>query len=93
VRAIHEGRVAFAGTFIGFGHLVIVDHGQAALSLYGHMASTAVRRGDRVEAGSTLGDSGRSPAGVPALYFELRVDGRPVDPLQWLASRPNAASR
>ena len=93
VTAIHEGRVAFADAFIGFGRLVIVDHGQAALSLYGHLAGTAVGRGDRVEAGSVVGSAGRSPAGVPALYFELRVDGRPVDPLQWLKSRPTASSR
>jgi septal ring factor EnvC (AmiA/AmiB activator) len=90
VRAIHEGRVAFADTFIGFGRLIIVDHGQAALSLYGHLGETAVQRGDRVAAGTAIGTAGRSPAGAPALYFELRIDGRPVDPLQWL--KPRSAS-
>lgn len=93
VRAIHEGRVAFADAFIGFGRLVIVDHGQSALSLYGHLGETAVRRGDRVEAGTVVGTAGRSPAGAPALYFELRIDGRPVDPLQWLKPRPAPSSR
>ena len=43
-----------------------------------------VNKGDRVAAGARLGSSGRNPAGNPALYFELRVDGKPVDPLQWL---------
>ena len=44
----------------------------------------SVKKGDRVEAGTTVGTAGRNPAGNPALYFELRVDGKPVDPLQWL---------
>jgi len=86
-RAVHEGRVAFADVFSGFGRLVIVDHGQGAFSLYGHLATLEVARGARVEAGSVVGTTGRAPGGTPALYFELRVDGRPVDPLQWLKRR------
>jgi septal ring factor EnvC (AmiA/AmiB activator) len=70
-----------------FGRLVVVDHGQGAFSLYGHLATLEVARGARVEAGSVVGTTGRAPGGTPALYFELRVDGRPVDPLQWLKRR------
>jgi septal ring factor EnvC (AmiA/AmiB activator) len=84
VHAVHEGVVAFADAFEGYGNLVIVDHGDKAYSLYGHLAAMAVKKGDRVEASSTVGLAGRDPAGNPALYFELRVDGSPVDPLQWL---------
>ncbi|OFW06501.1 MAG: hypothetical protein A3H96_12560 [Acidobacteria bacterium RIFCSPLOWO2_02_FULL_67_36] len=84
VRAVHEGTVAFAEPFTGYGTLVILDHGDGAYSLYGYLGSITVARGDRVEAQAPIALSGRNPSGNPALYFELRVDGKPVDPLQWL---------
>jgi murein hydrolase activator len=82
--AVHEGVVAFADTFAGFGNLVIVDHGSQAFSLYGNLLEIAVKKGARVERGQRVGSVGPSPAGPAGLYFELRVDGQPVDPLQWL---------
>jgi septal ring factor EnvC (AmiA/AmiB activator) len=84
VVAIHEGRVVFAGPFTGFGNLVIVDHGRGAFSLYGYLDEMGVAKGDTVERQRQVGTVGRTPTGQPALYFELRIDGRPVDPLQWL---------
>jgi septal ring factor EnvC (AmiA/AmiB activator) len=84
VRAVHEGAVAFAGPFTGFGTLVIVDHGDRSYSLYGHLDSTEMTTGQRVAMGAPVGVSGRNPSGQPALYFELRIDGAVVDPLQWL---------
>ena len=84
VRAVHEGTVAFADQFTGYGNLVIVEHGERSYSLYGNLGSVAVRKGERVEPGTTVGLAGRNAAGNPSLYFELRVDGQPVDPLQWL---------
>lgn len=84
VSAIHEGVVSFAGPFTGYGTLVIVDHGGGAHSLYGHLGSASVKSGDRVTPQTRVGLSGRNPNGNPALYFELRVDDKPVDPLQWL---------
>jgi septal ring factor EnvC (AmiA/AmiB activator) len=84
VRAVHDGTVAFAAPFAAYGHLVIVQHGDQTYSLYGHLEALAVSKGARVEAGTPLGSSGTDPSGNPSLYFELRVDGRPVDPLQWL---------
>ena len=84
IRAVHGGTVAYADLFSGYANLVIVEHADGAYSLYGHLASAAVRKGDRVEAGTTIGTAGRNPAGNPSAYFELRVDGKPVDPLQWL---------
>jgi septal ring factor EnvC (AmiA/AmiB activator) len=86
-RAIHEGLVAFADIFAGFGNLVILDHGSQTFSLYGNLLDLAVIKGGRVEAGQTVGRVGPSPAGPAGLYFELRVDGQPVDPLQWLRKR------
>jgi septal ring factor EnvC (AmiA/AmiB activator) len=88
VAAVHDGVVTHAGPFTGYGQLVIVDHGGGAVSLYGHLSSSTVNKGDRVAPGARIGLSGRNPGGNPALYFELRVDGKPVDPLQWLRRSP-----
>jgi murein hydrolase activator len=84
VHAIHEGTVAFADQFSGYANLVIVDHGNRNYSLYGHLSSLGVQKGDRVDAATTVGFTGRNPAGNASLYFELRIDGQAVDPLQWL---------
>jgi murein hydrolase activator len=84
--AIHEGTVAYAAPFSGFGTLVIVDHGSAAFTLYGHLLEAAVSAGTKVSRGTPLGRVGLSPSGGAALYFEVRIDGRPVDPLEWLRS-------
>ncbi len=88
VRAIHPGTVVFAGPFTGFAQLVILDHGQQSYSLYGYLSSIHVQRGATLDAGAIVGDVGDAPDGVSALYLEVRVDGRPVDPLQWLAPAP-----
>jgi septal ring factor EnvC (AmiA/AmiB activator) len=85
--AVHDGVVAFADRFAGFGNLVIVDHGSQAFSLYGNLLDIAVKKGTHLERGQTVGTVGPSPAGAAGLYFELRVDGQPVDPLQWLRKR------
>jgi len=87
VLAVHDGTVAFAGPFAGFGTLVIVDHGSQIFSLYGDLLDMAVKKGDHVDRGRALGTIGPTPTGTAGLYFELRVDGRPVDPLQWLKRR------
>jgi septal ring factor EnvC (AmiA/AmiB activator) len=84
VRAVHDGTVAYADRFTGYGELVIIEHGDKTYSLYGYLGAISVAKGDRVEAQAPIGTSGTDPSGNPALYFELRVDGKPVDPLQWL---------
>jgi len=86
-RAIHEGIVAFADSFAGFGNLVIVDHGGQTFSLYGDLLDIAVAKGARVERGQPVGSVGPLPTGTAGLYFELRVDGQPVDPLQWFKKK------
>ena len=85
--AIHDGTVAFAGTFAGFGNLVIVDHGAQTFSLYGDLLELGVKKGARIERGQAVGTAGPIPSGSEGIYFELRVDGHPVDPLQWLKKR------
>jgi murein hydrolase activator len=83
-RAVHDGTVAFAGTFSGFGNLVILDHGSQTYSLYGDLLDVAVKKGAHVDHGQRLGTIGATSSGASGLYFELRVDGQAVDPLQWL---------
>ena len=84
VRAVHGGRVVFADWLRGAGLLVILDHGNGYLSLYGHNQSLLKSAGDIVKAGeaiSTVGDSGGQDAA--GLYFAIRQQGRPADPSQW----------
>ena len=87
VSAIHDGVVAFADIFGGFGNLVILDHGSQSFSLYGDLLEMSVKKGARIERGQVIGTLGPAPAGPPELYFELRIDGQSVDPLQWLKKR------
>ena len=87
VRAIHSGIVSYAEPFTGFGNLVIIDHGANAYSLYGYLSSITAVRGAVVDAASEVGRVGIAPAGPSALYLEIRVDGRSVDPVQWLKPR------
>jgi septal ring factor EnvC (AmiA/AmiB activator) len=88
VKAVHGGVVEFAAPFTGYGTLVIIDHGGNAFTLYGHLQHAAVSPGARVARGSTVGQAGRNPGGQQVVYFEVRIDGRPVDPVQWLRSAP-----
>ena len=74
-------------TLAGYGKLVIIDHGGQAFSLYGHLLDISVARGARVSLGDAIGTAGFALLGVAGLYFELRIDGQPVDPLQWLRKR------
>jgi septal ring factor EnvC (AmiA/AmiB activator) len=83
-RAMHGGSVAYADRFTGLGYLVILDHGAQVFTLYGNLLEVSVKAGATVERGQTVGSVGTSTTGAAGLYFELRVDGKPVDPLQWL---------
>jgi septal ring factor EnvC (AmiA/AmiB activator) len=84
VHAVHEGRVAYAEPFTGFSNLVIVDHGDQAYTLYGYLASVAVRAGTAIDGGDIVGVAGEGPSGQQAVYFELRIDGKAVNPVEWL---------
>ncbi len=84
VRAISHGRVAFADWLRGYGLLIIIDHGDGYMSLYGHNQSLYKETGDWVEADeaiATVGDSGGQQRS--ALYFEIRRQGKPTDPRHW----------
>jgi septal ring factor EnvC (AmiA/AmiB activator) len=88
IRAVHAGTVAFADWMRGYGLTVIVDHGGGLLSVYAHAAALAVGRGQSVNSGQLLGQVGDTGSlRGPFLYFELRLDGKPVDPAAWLRPR------
>ena len=85
VHAISHGRVAFADWLRGYGLMIIVDHGDGYLSLYGCNETLLKEVGDWVNAGESIATSGASGGQKTAgLYFELRVKGQPVDPRSWL---------
>ena len=75
VRAVHGGTVAYAAPFTGYGVMVILDHGQDAFTVYGHLSGTALRPGTTVARGQLVGTAGATPAGETAAYFEVRIDG------------------
>jgi septal ring factor EnvC (AmiA/AmiB activator) len=88
VTAVSRGRVAFADWLRGFGLLVIVDHGEGWMSLYGYCEALLVAEGDWVEAGAQLGTVGTSGGQAQsALHFQLRRNGETVDPQRWLTRR------
>ena len=84
VRAVHGGEVTVARTIDGFAALVVLDHGGGSRSVYGRLEGLGVHEGVRVEQGALVGTAGAGADGTPAVYFELRVDGRLVDPIEWL---------
>ncbi|MFZ1985664.1 MAG: peptidoglycan DD-metalloendopeptidase family protein [Desulfatitalea sp.] len=85
IRAVADGYTIFANWFKGFGNMLIVDHGNHYYTVYAHLEELFKVKGDRVEKGeviATVGDSG-SLSG-PALHFEVRHHGKPIDPLKWI---------
>ncbi len=85
VTAIHDGRIVFSDWIRGYGLLIIVDHSDGYLSLYGHNASLYKEVGDWIQTGEVLGTVGNSGGQYNAgLYFELRKDGDPINPKNWL---------
>jgi septal ring factor EnvC (AmiA/AmiB activator) len=93
VRAVSRGRIAFADWLRGLGNLVIIDHGNSYLSLYGHNESLFKSAGEWVESGdiiSSIGSSGGQQK--PGLYFEIRKKGKPQNPTRWCKAGNQFAS-
>jgi len=85
IRAVERGRVAYASHFAGYGNMMIVDHGQRYYTIYGHLGEMLKKNGEEVGRGEVLGRVGDSDSWSGAkLYFEMRKDGRSVDPMAWL---------
>lgn len=89
VRAVYHGRIAFADWLAGMGLLVIVDHGEGYMTLYGYNETILKNAGDWVAPGdviATVGDSGGQQQA--SVYFELRQGTKPIDPRKWITRRP-----
>ena len=89
VRAVYHGRVVFSDWLDGMGLLVIVDHGEGFLTLYGHNETTLKRAGDWVAPGDAIATVGVSGGQADSgLYFEIRQGTKPVDPRDWITRQP-----
>lgn len=89
VRAAAGGEVVYSGEGLeAYGPLIIIRHNSAFLSAYAHNTDVRVAEGDRVERGDRIASMGRSLDDEPLLHFEIRRDGDPVDPLDYLGDRP-----
>jgi septal ring factor EnvC (AmiA/AmiB activator) len=91
VRAIYHGRVVFADWLVGMGLLVIVDHGEGYMTLYGYNETTLKSAGDWVAPGdviATVGDSGGQQQ--TSLYFEVRKGTKPLNPRRWVSRQPQS---
>jgi len=88
VRAAADGVVVYSGSgLVGYGELVIVKHNDAWLSAYGHNRARLVNEGQQVKAGQQIAEMGHSGAARDMLHFEIRYNGKPVDPLSYLPRR------
>ncbi len=88
VVAIGDGVIAYADRFLGYGEIALIDHGGGYYTLYAHLSQSMVEVGDEVRMGDLIARVGETGSlEGPVLHFELRVDGRPVDPLPWLRRR------
>jgi len=88
VRASVGGLVVYSGSgLVGYGELVIIKHDEQWLSVYGHNRTRLVSEGTQVSAGDQIAEMGRTGAARDMLHFEIRYNGRPVDPLRYLPAR------
>lgn len=86
--AAGDGVVVYSGEgMIGYGQLIIIKHTSALLSAYGHNRQRTVKEGDRVKGGQQIAEMGSTNGAQPALHFEIRQGGKPVDPLRYLPKR------
>ena len=88
VRAAADGVVVYSGAgLVGYGELIIIKHDEHWLSAYGHNRARLVNEGRRVKAGDVIAEMGHSGAARDMLHFEIRLDGKPVDPERSLPPR------
>ena len=86
--AVAAGKVVYAGTgIVGFGELLIVKHNEVYLSAYGHNDSLLVAEGQQVRAGQKIAEKGSSGTDKVKLHFEIRREGKPIDPMRILPKR------
>ena len=87
IRAASAGRVVYTGSGIrGYGNLIIIKHGENLLSAYAHNRELLVHEGQEVSLGQVIAHMGEGAPQKPVLYFEIRRNGKPIDPLRFLSS-------
>jgi lipoprotein NlpD len=88
IHAAADGEVVYSGSgLIGYGQLIILKHNDSYLSAYGYNQSLRVAEGDKVKSGQVIALMGRGPGDRPLLHFEIRRDGKPIDPMGYLPAR------
>ena len=88
IHAAADGTVVYSGSgLVGYGELVIVKHDEQWLTAYGHNRARLVNEGQIVKAGQQIAEMGRTGAARDMLHFEIRYNGKPVDPLLYLPKR------
>ena len=86
--AAASGQVVYAGSgLIGYGQLIIIKHNDTYLSAYGYNASLLVKEGQTIKKGQKIATMGEGPERKPRLHFEIRRNGKPVNPRQYLPAR------
>jgi septal ring factor EnvC (AmiA/AmiB activator) len=84
IKAVEKGRIVYAERFSGYGKMIIVDHGERYFTIYGYLAEIFKKTGNEVRRGEVIGTVGESDLVRGAkLYFEMRKDGRSLDPAPW----------
>ena len=85
ITASSGGQVVYSGNgLIGYGELIIIKHSEKMLSAYAHNKVRLVKEGDQVSSGQKIAEMGRNPGNEQLLHFEIRVRGKPVNPLTYL---------
>ena len=88
VKAAAAGHVVYSGSgLIGYGQLIIIKHNNTFLSAYGYNSELLVSQGDKVSKGQQIARMGKGPGKRPTLHFEIRINGKPVDPIRYLPTR------
>jgi septal ring factor EnvC (AmiA/AmiB activator) len=84
IKSVEKGRIVYADRFSGYGRMVIVDHGERYFTIYGHLSEIFRKNGDEIKKGEVIGRVGDSGTLAGSkLYFEMRKDGRSLDPVPW----------
>ena len=92
IRAAAAGRVAYAGGGLPHdGRLIILKHQNNLLSIYAHLGKILVKEGENIQSGQIIAELGAGKTNPPVLHFEIRRNGKPVNPLNFLPARPSAA--
>jgi len=88
VFAAADGKVVYSGTgLVGYGNLIIIKHNETYLSAYAHNSRLLLKEGDKAKAGQKIAEIGSTGANRDKLHFEIRRDGKPVNPMKYLPGR------